>query len=192
MSHARLLIVTALPNRDGHGIFFTVYSTIRNKEQVDKKFREEWLQGMQTKTSLELCRVEPTWGSTGELDGSWESTLLVRARLCRMGLYGEAPKKARGIRCVCGEEEETVIHILTECGKYETERKWLVARLYRGWDADQWKDWKTRDVVEATACILGRGPVQLSQDQLREVKRFLGMIWRKRKQLRSEVMGGDG
>ena len=152
------------------------------KERVGASFQARWVQGMGGKSSLDVYRVNPVWGVGGELDGSWEATLLVRARLGRMGLRGE-PQKGREV-CLCGMELETVMHVLTECPLYGAERDWLVAKLYVGWEGDQWKDWKTRSACEATACVLGCGQVALSGKQAGYVKTFLGRVWNKRKHIR--------
>ena len=155
------------------------------REQIDEGFKQRWRMGMEGMSSLSLYRLSESRGLGEELDGSWWATLLCRARVGRMGLEGEAANRGRGNLCVCGEAE-TVQHVLAECMHYGVERDWLVGHLRQGWEEGEFRDWKTLDIAGATAVVLGRGQVGLSSKQMGKVKKFLGMVWRKREAWRAQ------
>jgi hypothetical protein len=107
------------------------------KTVIDVKVKEigvrKWRQGMSTKSTLEWYERKARPMSERWYDGSWGSQLLFKARSQSLEVNARTYRWNESRSKVCEmcdlNENETVVHVLVECNRYERERTRLLEVL---------------------------------------------------------------
>ena len=154
------------------------------KKQIKMNGLEKWKQEMEEKTSLEIYKNKEKPKQESFYNGSWESSLLFKARTNsleineRIKKWGEGPEHCQ--KCVTGGENipETIKHIITECPAYTEEREKMEKDIEGKIGKEKWKKIK-REEKMGVDFILGMHTEE--NEVINSTKTFLGRMWKERK-----------
>jgi hypothetical protein len=175
------------------------WDEIRWKAVIDSKVKEvgkeKWKNGIRSKETLEWYVGKERPKCEKWYDGSWGSQLLFKARSQSLEVNARTHRwnVSRSKICeVCDlNEEETVVHVLVECSRYESERARLLRILEIEVGRMEMNQWFARD-DRGVKVVLGfeKGMNKKAMDGM---KIFLSEVWAKRgKSLAErEIRGGQ-
>jgi len=112
------------------------------RRRVQKKGWEEWRQGMETKSSLDLYKAKETPRRELFFDGDLGSSLLFKARSKSLEVnsrvyrwMNEGSKLCR--MCDVGRDE-TIEHLVLECPMYANDRREMMSTVTREIGIERW------------------------------------------------------
>ena len=154
----------------------------RVKKEIYNIANKKWILNMGKKSSLQLYRAKDKPGKDNAYNGTWEASLLFKARTNTLET-NERKKKWGGEKEECekcekrGEKiKETLEHVLTECSEYMEERNRLDEKIKNKlgllWDR------RKREEDRGLKTMLGL--IDKNDDVVKYTKEFLRDIWRKR------------
>ena len=155
----------------------------RVKNQIKKNGLQKWKGKMEEKNSLETYKNKEKPRTENFYNGSWESSLLFKARSNsleineRRNRWGEGEKNC--IKCRTGGRNfiENIKHIIIECSAYNNERKELEEEIIKQIGREKWENIK-REEREGIDFILGLH--KENNKNMEGTKKFLGRIWKER------------
>ena len=154
----------------------------RVKKEISSTGNKKWVSNMQKKSSLQLYRAKEKPGKDKAYNGTWEASLLFKARTNTLET-NERKKKWGGENDECekcekrGERiKETLEHVLTECSEYMEERNRLDERI-RNTLGQLWNRRKTEEDRGLKTML---GLKDKNEEVVKYTKEFLKEIWRKR------------
>ena len=158
------------------------------KKEIASTGNKKWVSNMEKKSSLQLYRVKEKPGKDKAYNGTWEASLLFKARTNTLET-NERKKKWGGENDECekcgkrGERiKETLEHVLTECSEYEEERYRLDERIRNKLG----QLWNRRKMEEDRGLKTMLGLKDNNVHVVKYTKEFLKEIWRKRSKKTSE------
>ena len=145
---------------------------------------KKWKENMEKKNSLKRYKVKEKPTREYIYDGTWESSLLFKARTDSLEVNEKKKRWGGQIDWCekCGNTEEnrqieTLEHLLTECSGYEEERNKFNEILENKMGKEEWTRLKTRN-DKGLKIILGLEGEK--KEIIEDTKRYLKEVWRKR------------
>ena len=152
------------------------------KKEVKSNGNKKWKTNMEKKSSLKLYRVKERPEKDKSYNGTWEASLLFKARTNTLEV-NERKKKWGGANDKCEKCEkrgeritETLEHVLTECSEYTEERNRLDEKITNKLG----QVWVRRKMGEDRGLKTVLGLEDNDKEIVRHAKEFLREIWRKR------------
>ena len=166
----------------------------RIKKQVQINGLNKWKEEMEGKTSLEIYKNKDNPKKENFYNGSWESSLLFKARTNsleineRIKKWGEGPEHCQ--KCITGGDNipETIKHILTECPAYKNERLKMEKDIEEKIGKEKWNKIKGEE-KEGVDFLLGLHEEE--NETINSTKTFLGRMWKERKRVTEKCRPGQ-
>ena len=157
--------------------------------EINKKIEElgyrEWREGIERKSTL-------TWyGGKTEIRkedwycGDWESKLLFKTRSGTLEVNGRNREiQEQGCK-LCGEEKETIEHLIVECDSYSEERRALDKKIQCLLGDGEWSR-RREESDRGIRTVLGLTNNHHDKTAVTHMKKFLKSVWMKRKKVLEE------
>jgi hypothetical protein len=153
------------------------------KRVIDRRVKEvgrdKWKQGIMSKATLEWYEGKERPKCERWYDGSWGSQLLFKARSQSLELnartYRWNERRSKSCEACDLNEDETVVHVLVECSRYEDERARFLRVLESEVGRMEMNEWFARD-DRGVRVIMGfeKG---MSGRAMEGMKTYLSEVW---------------
>ena len=152
---------------------------------------------MDRKNSLRWYKIKEKPRKESIYDGSYESTLLFKARSDSLEVnekkrkWGEQNDKCEKCNDVDGSPIETLEHVLIECKAYKEIRNTFEEKIKNKLGEEQWERKKAQE-DKGMKTILGL--TADGKEIVEDTKQYLKEIWRRRKMVtkrRAELRGSE-
>ena len=151
------------------------------KKWIDRRVKEvgvrKWREGMHVKPTLAWYERKECPRHEWCFDGSFGSQLLFKARTQSLEVNGRTYRWSESGVKMCEQCDESVVHLVLECEKYERERQRLLDNVMQLVGQDEWARECSRD-DNGMSLLLGLGVGSPGVTEI--MKGFLVKVWNKR------------
>ena len=147
------------------------------KNKIKEEGYEAWRRGIEAKSTLKWYKGKLEIRKEDMYDGDWGGKLLFKARSGSLEVNGKNRERDKQGCKLCGEEKETIDHLIIECEKFDEERQALDSAVAGVLGREEWERRKEEE-DRGMKTVLGYTENSDSDRQIvNHTKNFLKKCW---------------